>query len=263
MSDSFLQDNGNEELWRTIFQDGHPDLTKQQWIHRLMPTKPRCRLCFSPFAGFGGWWQKTFRHRAPSSRNPNYCAACDEFLNKFPGGADVDLSLLFIDIRHSTEFATHASPAEVNNRVNAFLDQATQAITDHDGFIMAFYGDCIVAVWPPGFCGQNHAAKAVECAAELTKHFSKHHDIPVGVGVHTGSVFMATVQAAKGLFRDVSIFGSEVILAARLAAEANAYQALISEPCLQRSNQHHIAEDNGALTLKGFDAPIQTFRIGT
>jgi adenylate cyclase len=265
MDEAMNQDSGNEELWRTIFQDGHPALTKQQWLHHLMPTEPRCRLCYSPFAGLGGWWQKTFRHRAPSSRNPHYCAACDEFINQFPGGANVDLSMLFIDIRQSTIYATHSTPADVNQRVNHFLDQATKIITDNDGFIMAFYGDCVVAVWPPGFCGKEHAAKAVSCANKLADTFAKDSllaPIPVGVGVHSGTVFMGTVQAAKGLFRDVSVFGADVILTSRLAAEAKAFQVLISDVCWQHSGESLVEHASAFVSLKGFDEPVKTYRLG-
>jgi adenylate cyclase len=94
-------------------------------------------------------------------------------------------------------------------------------ITDNDGFLMAFYGDCVVAVWPPGFSGPDHAEKALKAARELVAPGlipGQESPVHLGVGLHRGPVFIGTVSAAKGLFRDVSIFGSEVILCARLAA---------------------------------------------
>jgi adenylate cyclase len=113
------RETGNEELWRTIFDDGHPDLKKQHGLHRLLPRDPRCRLCLAPFSGLGGWWMGR-RGKKPSSRNPHYCSACDGFLEAFPGGAEVNMSLLFVDIRNSTEFANNAGPADVQARVTPF-----------------------------------------------------------------------------------------------------------------------------------------------
>lgn len=253
---AYDRETGNEELWHTIFAEGHPDLKKQHWMHRLLPRDPRCRMCFAPFEGVGGWWLGR-RGKARSSRNPHYCAACDGFLETFPGGAEVDMSLLFVDIRNSTAYAQGHEAAEVQRRVTAFLNTATEIITDHDGFIMAFYGDCVVAVWPPGFAGPEHAEKALAAAKALIKPGTMpggDTPVEVGVGLHKGKVYIGTVEAAKGLFRDVSIFGTEVILCARLASEAKAGHALASVATAASG----AAE---ARTLKGFDAPVEAIDL--
>lgn len=252
-----LREDGNADLWHTIFALGHPALKKQHRLHRLLPSPPRCRLCLAPFAGLGGWWLGR-RGKQPSSRNPHYCAACDGFLQAFPGGAEVDMTLLFVDIRGSTDYATHHSPAEVSQRVNLFLDAATRAITDHDGFIMAFYGDCVVAVWPPGFAGPDHPAKALAAARALIRPdlipASRTAPVQVGVGLHRGPVYICTVAAAKGLFRDVSVFGANVNLCARLAAAAPAGHLLASTATAARG-------PDSPMTLKGFDTPARVIDI--
>ena len=56
MTDELIQEDGNADLWRTIFADGHPELKKQHTTHLAVPKAPRCRLCFVPFHGIGGWW---------------------------------------------------------------------------------------------------------------------------------------------------------------------------------------------------------------
>ncbi len=249
-------ESGNEELWHTVFAIGHPDLKKQHRFHRLLPRDPRCRMCLAPFKGLGGWWLGR-KGKQPSSRNPHYCAACDGFLDAFPGGAEVEMSMLFVDIRQSTEYAQQAKPADVQKRVTAFLDAATRAITDNDGFIMAFYGDCVVAVWPPGFAGEDHAQKALTAAHALVKPGlvpDQNHPIDVGVGLHCGSVFIGTVEAAKGLFRDVSIFGQEVIVCARLAGLAAPGQVLASTATAAQGQAEPRA-------LKGFDAQLDVIAI--
>lgn len=223
------RDEGNSDLWHQVFADGHPLLLKQHRLHRLLPSPPRCRMCLVPFEGLGGWIMR-HRGKARSSRNPHYCAACDGFLNAFPGGAEVTMPILFVDVRQSTAWAASHKPAEVSARINGFLDRATRTITDHDGFIMAFYGDCVVAVWPPGFSGPDFARKAVEAARALSA--PAPDGVETGTGLHMGPVYIATVQAAKGLFRDVSIFGIEVNTTARLAAQARPGEALASTAIL-------------------------------
>lgn len=264
MSEEFTQQQGNEELWHTIFAIGHPALLKQHWLHKKLPTKPRCRMCLVPFKGLGGWIMRK-KGKAPNSRNPNFCNACDGFMHTYPGGAEIELSILYVDIRHSTQYAENNDPAIVSQRINVFLNEATRIITEHDGFVMAFYGDCVVATWPPGFCGEQHALKAQNAAIALVQNKkmidSQGDSIPVGVGVHTGKVFIGTVSALKNTFRDVSIFGSNVNLTARLASKAVAGQALTTEANIVAAGKDPAAFASQTVELKGFTEPVQVYTL--
>ena len=62
--------------------------------------------------------------KAPNSRNPNFCNACDKFLEAFPGGAEIEMSILYVDIRHSTEYTQEHNSADVSQRINRFLSEA-------------------------------------------------------------------------------------------------------------------------------------------
>lgn len=264
MTEQYEQQQGNEDLWSVIFAKGHPDLLKQQWLHRKLPVKPRCRLCLAPFKGIGGWIMR-MKGKGQNSRNPNYCNACDKFLEAFPGGAEVEMSVLYIDIRNSTQYTQSNSATDVGQRINIFLDEATRIITDHDGFVMAFYGDCIVASWPPGFSGENHALKAQQAAIGLVQNKNmvdkSGEAIPVGVGVHTGKVFIGTVTALQGSFRDVSIFGSNVNLTARLASQAVASQALGSAENIVASGKELASFSHETVELKGFPEPVEVYTL--
>ena len=263
--ETYQQQTGNQELWYSLFAVGHPELNKQHWLHKKLPKKPRCKLCLVPFAGLGGWIMRK-RGKAVNSRNPKFCSACDKFLEAYPGGAEVEMSMLFVDIRNSTEYAAGAEPADVGRRINAFLDAATGIITNEDGFIMAFYGDCVVAAWPPGFSGTDHAVKALRAARNMANSANiidaSGEAIPVGIGVHTGKVFIGTVEALKGMFRDVSIFGQNVNLTARLASQAKASQALISEATIRASGIDAAGLESKTFELKGISEPVNAFVIG-
>lgn len=264
MTETYEQQQGNEEVWKAIFEVGHPDLLKQHWLHRKMPTKPRCRLCLVPFKGIGGWFMRRWG-KAQNSRNPNFCNACDGFLEAFPGGAEVDMSILFVDIRHSTEYSDSNKPSDVSRRINTFLSEATAIITAQDGFIMAFYGDCIVAVWPPGFAGEEHAEKAQQAARKLAKSENmvdeNGENIPLGVAVHSGNVFIGTVSALQGSFRDVSIFGQAVNLTARMASHASANQALASVENVTRSGRSSAGLNSERVLLKGLAEPVDLYTL--
>lgn len=246
----FARQDGNSELWAQIYgPGGHPALTKMHASYKWLPSSPRCRLCRVPFGSIGGWIMGK-RGKAPCKRNPYYCSGCDAFIEAFPGGAEVEMSVLYVDVRNSVETASGAATADVAKRINTFLAVATDIITKNDGFIMAFYGDCVVAVWPPGFVGPKHREKALAAARKLSQAFDADSHIPAGTGVHTGPVYICTVTAGQGTFRDVSIFGHVVNVTARLAGEAAPGKALASADVL--------GETEGAkpLTLKGIDKPV-------
>ena len=260
---AYAQQEGNAGLWYQIFADGHPELIKQHRLHKKLPTEPRCKLCYAPFGGIGGWIMR-LRGKGPNNRNPNFCNACDGFLSAFPGGAEVELSVLYVDIRNSTQFADSASAAAVSARINAFLNTVTEVITKADGFVLAFYGDCVVAVWPPGFSGPQHAQKCLQAARQLVRlqmHDPEGKPIPVGVGAHTGKVFISTVAALQGSFRDVSIFGRNVNVTARLAAQAAPSEILASTELLRAAQFDTTALPSKELQLKGIAEPVTAYAI--
>ena len=43
-----------DELWRITLTEGHRGLITLHWLFRHLPSSPRCKMCFSPFAGVGG-----------------------------------------------------------------------------------------------------------------------------------------------------------------------------------------------------------------
>jgi adenylate cyclase len=123
---------------------------------------------------------------------------------------------------------------------------------------MAFYGDCVVAVWPPGYCGPDHAAKALAAGRRIAAGLASGPDpVPVGVGVHCGEVFIGTVDAARGLFRDVSIFGIEVTVTARLASLAAAGEVLASGDLARAAGVPPGEVTTRELDLKGLSHPVE------
>ena len=85
--------------------------------------------------------------------------------------------------------------------------------------------------------------------------------IPVGVGVHTGKVFIGTVSALQGSFRDVSIFGSNVNLTARMASQAAASQALASAENISAAGKEPAGFKSQTVELKGFTEPVTIYAI--
>jgi adenylate cyclase len=244
----------NQELWTAIFRDGHPALKSFQRFHNWLPSPPRCKMCYAPFHGVGGMYMR-LRGKGPANRNPRYCGACDKFLRSFPGGAEVDVSMMFVDVRGSVPIAERMAPADFSHFMRGFFASATQALIDTDGFVVDFRGDCVVGVYPPGFSGADHARKAVEAARHLLNDIPPQAPdgglVPIGIGVHTGLVFIGTVSGAESGMQDITILGHNVNIAARLSQSAEAGEALISEEAVAASGLGLDALEVRKLVLKG------------
>jgi adenylate cyclase len=255
---------GNEAVWRAVFAEGHPKLIQFQRFHMWLPSSPRCKMCYVPFGGIGGTLMR-WRGKGPSQRNPRFCNACDAFITAFPGGAEVDLAVLFVDVRNSVGLAERLGPTVFSGIMRDFYTAATQPLIDTDGFVIEFIGDSVAAIYPPGFCGSKYARKAIAAAERLVRgkmpSAPDGTELPIGVGVHTGTVFIGTVAGAEGGYHDVQPLGDNVNIAARLSGVAAPAQALISEATLVAAGLEPATLQRREFNLKGRSTPISAYVI--
>ena len=155
------------------------------------------------------------------------------FCYKYPGGTEVEMSLLFVDVRGSTSLAETMSPSDYCRLMNRFYKAATDVLIRTDAFIDQFVGDEAIGLYFPLFTGPNHARAAVAGAQKLLLAMGyggrQQPWIPVGVGVHTGIVFFGTISGSEGSVTDVAALGDNVNTTARIASKAGSGEALISD----------------------------------
>ena len=78
-------------------------------VFRWLPRGPRCKLCAAPFAGAGSPLMRAIGKR-PAFKNQTVCNTCFDFMEKHHGGAEIEGSFLFADIRGSTTLAERMPP---------------------------------------------------------------------------------------------------------------------------------------------------------
>ena len=256
----FIREDGNEALWYQVFQEGHPVLLGKQKRFLMLPGRSRCKLCYAPLTGIGGWITRRLGLE-PSSRNPFFCNACDGFLQAYPGGAEVDLSILFCDLRGSVPLSASMSPKEFKELITFMRETIIPVLWQAEGFVLQFQGDAVIGVWPPGFSGKDHARKAVAGAMKLPDALERSpfhgRALPVGIALHTGRAYLGTVASVNGDLQDVSAFGFEVNVAARLATAAKAGEVLISEAALRAAGREFGEMALQSYDLKGIDHQVR------
>ena len=243
------------ELWRRLLLGTDPSVVRLRRRHRRIPSPPRCKMCAAPFGPPGGWVLRYFGH-ARWAKNPKYCEGCFRTLQANHGGAEVECSLLFADVRGSTTLAERMRPTEFRALMGRFYDEAFAALIDFNAIVDKFVGDEVIGIFIPAYSGSEHALHAVEAAHRLlavTGHGLESGPwIPIGVGVHSGVAFVGSV--GQGPDTELTALGDPVNVAARLAAAAGPGEVLVTTE-LATAAGGTPGREHRSLQLKGRSEP--------
>ena len=247
----------SDHNWGRMLRGEHPMARFEVGLHRLLPSNPRCKMCRVPFGGLGGRVMRLLGRR-PWHKNPSFCNVCQSYAEKNPGGAEVEIALLFADIRGSTRMAEGMTPTEFSALLNRFYHVATDVLLEHEAWVDKLVGDEVVAFFFPHTSrGRRHARVALDAARALLGATMDGADgvrIPIGIGVHSGTAYVGTVGV--GHVTDVTALGDDVNVASRLAAAAAAGTIVVSETAFAAAGGVDGEGERRDLELKGKAAPV-------
>jgi adenylate cyclase len=267
MSDKPSQDETVEEYWRTYLTTGESESERRlRQLFKILPGNPRCKNCYAPFQGSGSIVAKAFFGKQPSKLNPHLCNVCEVFARQHQGGAEIELSMLFADVRASTTLAEAMNPTEYSKLINRFYNTATQVMVNTDALIDKIIGDQVAGMYVPGFAGKEHAHRAIEAAQKILRA-TGHMDpqgpwIKLGVGVHTGTAFVGSLGSEQGT-TDITVLGDAANIAARLSTNAGVGEILISDAAYSAAGIDLGGLKNRELELKGKSEPLLVWVMPT
>ncbi len=257
------QDDMTAEFWRGWFSpEGFQQEKRLYRYLKMLPGKPRCNFCGAPFHGLGAPIVRLTMGKRPSTVNPRYCNVCDEFARKNPGGAEVEMSILFADVRGSTELSESMSPMDFSRLINRFYVESTRVLIRSYALIDKLAGDAVAAFWGAGYAGPDFVRRTIQAGQEIlrvTGHGGSGKPwAPVGVGVHVGVAFIGAMGTPDGL-TDITAVGEEVNLAARLGAKAGVGEILVSEAAMEAAGMGDTDAEIRELQLKGLGEPVVAY----
>ena len=248
-----------DQMWHDWFMTDAFKVEKRLFHgFRVLPHDPRCKFCHAPFDGTGGLMMRTLLGRKQSTLNPHFCNVCEETAKKNPGGSEVEMSMLFADVRGSTALSEQMTVTEFRNLINRFFIESSKAIAKEDGLLEKLAGDAVAAFWGAGFAGADYVARTIHTAQKI-QQIMEQQKIPVGIGVHAGVAYFGAMGSADGLV-NISAIGDEVNTAARLASKAAAGEIIISEKALEQAGINGADFEARSLELKGISEPV-TVRV--
>jgi adenylate cyclase len=260
-----------EQEWAAFLTGDHPHLQHSSPL-RFVPSSPRCRICGAPFRGPGGLVFRRWGY-TPWEKNPNLCRRCFKGLSTAArgcptsddgevGGAEVEISMLFADVRGSSKLARRMPALEFTRLMNRFYRTSSDVLFSADAIIEKFVGDEVVGLFVPFLAGPDHTRKAVEAAQALlrtTGHGTGDGPwLPLGVGVHRGRAFVGIVTSTEST-ADFTALGDPVNLAAHLAAQAAIGEVLVTDEAAAAASLDVHGLERRHLSLK--EQPVEAIVV--
>ncbi len=224
------------------------------WVMRHMPTDPRCRVCRAPYGGLGGRVMRRFGY-GPSRKNPTLCNTCFE---KAPmGGVEMEIGVLFADVRGFTSLTEDMAPKLVATLLNRFYASAS-GILSRSAIVDKLVGDEVMALYLPQYFRadgwEDHMLRDARDLLTAVGYGSAADPwLRLGVGLDVGRAFVGNV--GSGEVKDFTALGDVVNTAARLQSSANAGQIVLSERLFSRLADAPAGAMSTSLELKGKREP--------
>lgn len=252
----------SEELWHQALTGLPPEAVRIRRLFSRLPGGPRCKNCAAPFAGPGAVVARGMGFRR-WRRNPKFCNQCIGRIEaRGVGGAELEISMLFADIRGSTTLAETMTASQFASVLDSFYAASVDVLVREDAIVDKFVGDEVVALFVPAFATGDHAAHAIRAAHELLKATGHGQGddpwVPVGAGVHTGVAYVGSV-GAEGQVTDITALGDAVNTTARLASTAKQGQALVTKPAAAAAHFDVKGLESQRLELKGKAKEVEVF----
>ena len=200
---------------------------RRMW--RSVPSAPRCKMCNSPFGPPGGPVMRLIG-KGRWAGNSKYCAGCFKDLYRNRAGAEIECTLLFADIRGSTQLAESMRSSEFRALMDRFYETATERLVEHEAIVDKFVGDEVIGIFVPALAGEDHARQAIDAGLELLRATGHETDAPwapIGIGINTGEAYVGVVGTADHV--EFTALGDNVNITARLASAAAAGEILVTE----------------------------------
>ena len=137
-----------------------------------------------------------------------------------------EITVMFCDIRGFTSLSETMPPLQLQELLNSVFTRLTQVISEHEGTIDKYMGDCVMAFWGAPLGNRQHAARATAAALAMTRAIDEINvararagqpRLGVGIGLNTGPACVGDM--GSNVRRAYTAVGDAVNLASRLEAQ--------------------------------------------
>ncbi len=228
------------------------------------PGEPFCGECGKPLATASkpGWPPPD-----PRSYTPKHLAEKILTSRAALEGERKQVTILFADVKGSTELASELDPEEWHRIMDRFFQILAEGVHRFEGTVNEYRGDGIMALFGAPIAHENHAQRACYSALHLREGLRRYADelrigkgisFSVRMGLNSGEVVVGKI--GDDLRMDYTALGHSANLAARMEQIAAADSTYLSEHTAKLVSGYFQLRDPGETRIKGLNDPLQ--RIG-
>jgi adenylate cyclase len=178
-------------------------------------------------------------------------------------GEEVEVTMMFIDVRNFTGFAERNPAPSVVAAINALFEQIVPIIHAHGGRVDKFIGDGLLAVFGAPRRQSDHADQALAAALEIERRVRSAEGLTIGIGLNSGPVVAGNIGGAGRL--EFSVIGDPVNVAARVeaATRTTGDTILLAERTKELlSAPHPQLVERSDVELKGKRERVRVYALG-
>lgn len=168
------------------------------------------------------------------------------------GGVEMEVGVLFADVRGFTSLAEAMASDQVAELLNRFYSSAAEVLS-RSAIIDKLVGDEVMALYLPLLLSDGWENDMLRDASELFAAVGYGSGsepwLRLGIGLDVGRAFVGNV--GSGEIKDFTALGDVVNTAARLQSSAVAGQIVISERLFERFSDGPAEAQSVSLALKG------------
>src|SRR6266478_3255293 len=236
----------------------------------------------------------------PSRRGARFCRICGQTVNqtatvapvRVPGAPSPDnyvprhlaekilasrqtlegerkqVTVLFADIRGSTQLIEGRDPEEAQKLIDPVLRVMMEAVHRYEGTVNQVLGDGIMALFGAPLAHEDHALRACYAALAMQEEMRRHRrklgqsedvGLQIGIGLNSGEVVVRSIS--NDLNVDYSALGHTTHMAARMQELAAGGTTLMTASTLRQVEGFVQVRSVGAVQVKGVSQPVEAFEV--
>jgi class 3 adenylate cyclase/tetratricopeptide (TPR) repeat protein len=231
----------------------------------LPPGSRFCNKCGAP-AGDGPVGSPRFA--SPESYTPRHLAERILTSKTSVEGERKQVTVLFADMKGSTELLADRDPEEARRILDPVLDRMMEAVHRYEGTVNQVMGDGIMALFGAPLAHEDHAVRACYAALRMQEALRRYAEdarrthgveVQIRIGLNSGEVVVRSV--GTDLRMDYTAVGQTTHLAARMEQLAPAGATRLTADTLRLAEEFVQVRPLGPIPVKGLATPVEVFEL--
>jgi class 3 adenylate cyclase/tetratricopeptide (TPR) repeat protein len=185
-----------------------------------------------------------------------------------PQGERKLITVLFADLKGSTELIADRDPEEARKLIDPVLEHMCHAVEQYGGTVSEVMGDGIMALFGAPIAAEDHAVRGCHAALtmlHLVRHYGdeiqRSHGIPIQIRVGLNSGDAVLQMTDRGLHKSYTAIGLTVHIASRMEQMAKPGTALATADTMRLAKGHVEVRPIGPVHVRGFDKTVEVAEI--